>query len=246
MMIKKLSLITAVVAILTFVSVPKASADSFSLNVINCNCLPSGSSDGGSVQLTLQGNGEVQVVVTLDSGLDFHDTNSFDDFAFDNSGGAVTLDTTGAGATAGLTLSTTPTGTASMDGAGKSFQEFVDFPCPGPCTGNNTGVTTITFYLQGSGLSTSQFENIHPGATHPNSADFAAAVSNASISGCTGVISGGNGTSASTAVASTSSSCGSGTSTPTTTPEPSSSYLLLLAGLVLALAYKPLKTTLSA
>ena len=175
---------------------------------------------------------DVKFDITLGSGLNFHNTNGFDAFAF-TYGGAGTLSITGA--TSGFSLYTTAQGNGSMDGAGHSYTDYIDCLACAKVTGvselvftvhSTTAITPVTFEVVASG----------------NNNDFAAAVTQTTVSGCTGVIGGGNGTKDSTPQASTGKTS-SGSLCGGAVPEPTS---VLLLGTVLAVAGKFLKSRLAA
>src|SRR5258708_26346763 len=120
-MYRKLFFAFGMAALVTAVA-PTASADIFNLNQIFCNCLPAGSSAGGTVTLT-GSTDRVDFEVVLNPLLDFHFTNPFNAFAFSYVPGVaitVTSDTTNFAAD-------TTAKVASMDGAGMSFTNFLDW-----------------------------------------------------------------------------------------------------------------------
>lgn len=188
---------------------PNASATD--LNIINCNCLPNGATDGGTV--TIVDNGAtLTFTVDLNNLLNFHYTNAFDLFTFNYSGtgqlsllGAVTA--VGGGSTTGWTLE--GPGTIKMDGAGQSFDYgIICSTCSAP--GGLSGVNTITFTIQlvGGTLNTADVQQLED-----NNAWFAAAVARTDTGGgCTGVISGGGAAAKpSTGAGSGSENCGGAT-----------------------------------
>jgi len=235
---RNLLLVLMALALAT-IAIPTASAASvppvFDLNDIYCNCLPAGSSNGGTVTLSAPASGEVDFAVQLASPLNFHDTTAFDAFAFNF------LSTTGLTisnvtvTTQNFKYTTTASGSGSMDGAGHSFNEFIDFTGTAG-TGGNTGVTLLQFKVFGTGIGLSNFEVLNG-----NNNDFAASVSATTVSGCTGVIGGGNGANESTPQASTGNA--SGVNCSGTVPEPTS---VLLLGPALAFVGKFLKRRIEA
>ena len=229
-MIRNFVIAGAVVA-LGVALAPTASADTFNLNDIYCNCLPAGSTAGGTVAVTVVDANDVKFDITLGSGLNFHNTNGFDAFAFTYQG-AGTLSITGA--TSGFALYTTAQGNGSMDGAGHSYTDYIDcLACA-----KVTGVSELVFTVHSTtAITPTTFEVVASG----NNNDFAAAVTQTAVSGCTGVVGGGNGTGNSTPQASTGHT-GSGSLCGGAVPEPTS---VLLLGTVLAIAGKFLKSRLA-
>ena len=225
---RRLGVACGLVIGLSLLTASKASADSFTLNDIYCNCLPAGTSNGGTVTLNDAGN-DVQFIIDLNDLLNFHYSNAFDLFAFNYSGtfAESTFSITSA-LPSGWSLSTTPIGNASMAGAGKDFDLYIS--CAS-CTGQGggiSGVNVLTFTLHSSAgnLDPIQFETV-VGDTGTNNNDFAASVTQTALSGCTGVIGGGNGTSQSAPIASTGTSCGA-----TLVPDGGSTLGLLGLGLL--------------
>jgi protein with PEP-CTERM/exosortase system signal len=230
---RRLLLTCGMVLGLGLIAVPKASADTFDLNVINCNCLPAGSSAGGSVSLILSG-GDVIFTVDLNDTLNFHKSNAFDLFGFNYGGAFAEASLSIYNQTAGLVLNTAPVGSGSMNGAGHDFDLFIN--CPS-CASNLTGLNVITFTIHSTSgaLTLANFETI-TGDTGANNADFAAAIARINTGGgCTGVISGGNGTGQSTAVPSNGQG-GSGTENCGTVPD-GGTTAGLLGFAMLALGY---------
>jgi hypothetical protein len=222
---------------LSLLTTSQASAGTFDLNDVYCNCLPSGSSDGGTVTLNDLGD-SVEFNVDLSDSLNFHYTNAFDLFAFNYSGAFAESSFSITGAPSGWVLLTEPTGNASMNGAGKDFDLYIN--CP-DCTGQGggiSGVNVLMFTLSSSAgpLDLAAFETtIGDGGTNNN--NFAATVTQTGLSGCTGVLGGGNGTGQSAPIASTGlpsggGSCGGGTTVPD-----GGSTAALLGFSMLAVAY---------
>jgi hypothetical protein len=218
---------------LSLLTASEASADTFTLNDIYCNCLPAGSTNGGTVEVTDLGS-DVQFRIDLNDLLNFHYSNAFDLFAFNYSGtfSESTFSITSA-LPSGWSLSTTPLGNASMAAAGKDFDLFIS--CAS-CTGQGggiSGVNVLTFTLHSSAgnLDPINFETV-VGDTGTNTNNFGASVTQTALSGCTGVIGGGSGTGQSTPQAST-----GGQSCGTTLVPDGGSTLGLLGLALLGLAY---------
>jgi hypothetical protein len=207
---RRLGLACGLVLSLNLLVASQASADTFTLNDIYCNCLPAGTTNGGTVTINDAGN-DVQFIIDLNDLLNFHYSNAFDLFAFNYSGSFAesTFSITSA-LPAGWSLSTTPLGNASMAAAGKDFDLYLS--CAS-CTGQGGGISgvnqlTFTLHSTAGNLDPVQFETV-VGDTGTNNNDFAASVTQIAVSGCTGVIGGGNGTGQSTPQASTGgASCG--------------------------------------
>src|SRR5258708_6286243 len=112
--------------VLSTIAIPKASAvpfDTFALNVTYCNCLPAGSTVGGTVSLT-QGTNGMDFDVKLRAPLDLQFTTAFSAFAFSSTGVtpmSLIVHTTNFG------YSTSAIGTASQDAAGKNFTGLIDW-----------------------------------------------------------------------------------------------------------------------
>ena len=82
---RRLGVACGLVIGLSLLTASKASADQFTLNDIYCNCLPAGTTNGGTVTLNDAGN-DVQFIIDLNDLLNFHYSNAFDLFAFNYSG----------------------------------------------------------------------------------------------------------------------------------------------------------------
>jgi hypothetical protein len=129
----------------------------------------------------------------------------------------------------GWSLSTTPTGNASMAAAGKDFDLFIGCATCSGQGGGISGINLLTFTLHSTAgnLDPVQFETV-VGDSGTNNNNFAASVTQTSVSGCTGVISGGSGTGQSSPQASTGGqSCGT-----TLVPDGGSTLGLLGLGLL--------------
>ena len=229
---RRLGFACGLVLVLSVFTASEAGADTFNLNDIYCNCLPAGSSAGGTVTITDLGS-TIQFVVDLNDLLNFHYSNAFDLFAFNYSGAFAESTFSISGQPAGWSLVTSPNGTASMNGAGQDYDLFITCLL---CTGQGggiSGVNTLTFILSSSAgaLDLASFETtVGDGGTNNN--NFAASVTQTSVSGCTGVIGGGSGTGQSTPQAST-----GGTSCGTTLVPDGGSTLGLLGLAMLGLGY---------
>ena len=205
-MMRRLLVAVGVVMALSLYAAPKASADTFDLNNINCNCLPAGTTSAGSVTV-IDNGATLSFTVDLIAGLNFHFTNAFDLFAFNYDGGG-TLSLVGAigtpngGSNTDLVLFG-PGAVAGMDGAGQSFNYSIDRNCQPPnCgfTGGNSGINTLTFTIAvgGAGAPVGGLSISDVNILSGNNNQFAAAVTTVTGSGCTGVVSGNTNAAAST------------------------------------------------
>ena len=225
-------------------ALPASATTSFDLNVDYCsNACLGGSPIGGTVALASTTAGIVDVLVTLDSPLAFHENGlaSFSFNIYDSSNAALqnpslTL-TTGAlapgnikivnGGGGSWTVLDQPAG--NTDGAGKTFGYSLECaPSAGVCTGSPS---TLEFQIDLAGLTIGDLETLNGAANKKGgvdvvNVDFAANVAYLGGTGsCTGIIGGGFGTGQSTAQAGGGSSCGQ----ITTTPEPSTLGLVGLS-----------------
>jgi hypothetical protein len=200
---RRLLLTCGMVLGLSLIAVPKASATVFNLNDIYCGCLPAGSTDGGTVAVTTVGT-NVNFVVDLNDLLTFHYSNAFDLFAFNYGGSFANSSFSISGLPTGWQLSFAPIGSGSMDGAGHSYEFFINCPTCS-ATGGLSGVNVLNFTLHSTGgsLTEADFELLNG-----NTNDFSASVSRTVVSGCTGVIGGGSGTGQSAALPSSGGSGG--------------------------------------
>lgn len=212
---RKLLIISAAVMVLAFAGPGTASADTFDLNAIYCNCLPSGTV-AGTVTLTQFQTNIVDVLVQLSApNLTFHDQglNSFSfngpagltesNFSIVNNGGGSWTFGTGGNA----------------DGAGNFMYFFMCAAAPNGCTGNPT---VLEFRVTSTGVTPVDLETL--GGRGGSKTDFAANVANRNVSGCTGIVGGGNGTGQSApsgGLDGAHENCGS-----TPVPEPTSMVLL--------------------
>jgi len=203
-----------------FAAVPKASADSFTLNQIFCNCLPTGS-NAGTITLTQNGT-DVITSIALGPGLTFHESNGLDAYGFNAPTGLTAIDFTFTPGTPGWSLLFGP---LHEDGAGTFAYGFACTPAPNGCVGDPS-----TFTFTTHGVTLTDMETTVGGTSN---VDFAVNVANPLAAGCTGMVGGGNGASQSTASGGFTgdSPCGSGPQ-QSTVPEPAS-LLLLGTGLTI-------------
>src|SRR5262249_17419577 len=241
-MMRRLLTACGVVLGVSLVAAPKASATTFNLNDIYCNCLPGGSAAVGTVDGTASG-GNLTITVDLNDLLNFHYSNAFDLFGFGYDGGTLSLvgpiitkDALGNSVSVSGWGLTQAAKSGAQDGAGKDYNWFIDCPL---CSGGGGGVSGVN-YLQftissSAGPPTEAAIEFLKGA---NKNDFAASVTRTGgISGCTGVIGGGNGAGQSSDSASN--GTGAGTvdcSGATTVPDGGTTVGLLGLG-ILGLAY---------
>jgi hypothetical protein len=177
----------AVIVISVFVVPRDASADSFQLNQIFCNCLVSGSV-GGTVTVTQSAVDQISIATQLGPGLAFN-AQGLDSFVFSGPAGLTSGNmnvTNGGGST--WTFKTT---SINGDGAGQNFMYAWDCAAgPNGCIGL-PGL--FTFSITASGITPGSVEFLNG-----NNVDFAAHIAVQGTSGCTGMVGGGNGTGQST------------------------------------------------
>jgi hypothetical protein len=223
-----------------------ALATTFTLNEDFCsNACLGGGTDGGTVTVTQPLTDIVDVLVTLNSPLAFHDNGlaSFSFNIYDPSNSALQNPTltlvTGTLASGdikiinnggtGWTLSQ-PGGNTS--GAGKTFGYSLNCTvAPGACSGNPN---TLEFQIDLAGLTIGDIETLNgqnngKGGTDVVNVDFAANVSFLGGTGsCTGIIGGGSGTGQSTPLAAHG-GCGTIITNFSAVPEPSTLGMVGLA-----------------
>ena len=242
-MMHKLFLAALVLALVTF-AVPNASAaigdtETIQLNVDFCTNACFTGASGGSVTKTVvaatgtETGNDVEIDVALTGGLNFHNTNAFDVFAFNYVGGTGTLSAT--------FLTPPPAGTFTLQGPGSFHEDGAQtfnysVGCTSLCASNITGITSLKFIVSNStntDLTLAQLDSTNGGASV---VDFAAAVTTTGLStNCTGVIGGGDHAASNT----TGGICQSNTAVP----EPTA---VLLLGTALFFTGKLIKTKLVA
>lgn len=214
-------------AAVSFVLVPSAHATpvpvfqtTYTLNVDFCSTPCLNGSNGGTITLAQDGADAVMVTVSL-SGVDFHNTTSFDAFAFNISGQPA------------ISVSGLPSGWALDPASESPFHEdgAQDFMYGIDASGNKfTGISSITFTVTDTtGLTTDDFHVLSvTNGTHPQPGPvyFEAAVYNGNNTSCTGVI-GANGGTTPTYLGGGTGTCSSSTNVP----EPNS-LAILGAGLI--------------
>ena len=206
----------AMVWMIGFAAVPKASADSITLNQIWCNCLAAGST-AGTVTLTQNGN-DVTLDIALAPGLTFHESGGLDAFGFNAPLGKTAADFTFTPGTPGWSL-LIGSPTLHEDGAGYFRYGFACTPAPNGCVGDPSA---FSFTIKGVTLA--DVETTEGGTSN---SDLAVNIANPITSGCTGMVGGGNGLNPSTPSGGFSgdSPCGSSTN-QSVVPEPASLMLL--------------------
>jgi len=155
----------------------------YTINVDYCTtgCLNGGT--GGTITLDQQGSGAVKVTVAL-TGVAFHNTNSFTSFTF-NLANNPTISVTNI-SDASFALVSTAAGSIHNDGAG-----FFEYGLDQTTGGNFSGVTSLSFVVNATGLTESSFAELS-GRGGP--AYFSLSVYNDADSTCTGVVGADGGT----------------------------------------------------
>jgi hypothetical protein len=203
------------IACMFFALTPAARADQFALNVNQCNCIPTSLTSAGTVTVTSPGTGEVDIAVSLNSPMQFHQGGGLDAFNFNVVGftsltsSDITVTTNGGSA---WTLAVGPN---QEDGLGKFMYSLQCTSGPNGCL--VAPVQTLGFTIKATNLTIAAVESTNGGASHT---DFGANVADANISGCTGMVGGGNGTAQTSPSGGPTTSTCAGTTPPV--PEPTS------------------------
>lgn len=200
---------------------PAARADQLPLNVDYCACIPTSLGGvAGMITVTSPGINKVEIGVSLDSPLQFHQTNGLDGFNFNVVGfGSLTSSDITINNGGGSTWTLLP-GPNHEGGAGTFMYSLTCTPGPNGCL--TAPVESLDFTITATGLTMAAVESTNGGASH---VDFGANVANANISGCTGIVGAGNGGEGTSPSGTTSSAC-AGTLPPSAVPEPSSIFLV--------------------
>src|SRR5262245_19192616 len=155
----------AMVFVCGFAAAPNASADQFDLNILNCSCLPAGTT-AGTVTVAQNGSNSITVTVALTAGLQFHQApggGALDAFSFN--GPALTA--ANLVLPAGLTFFSPG---INADGAGSFQYALRCVPAANGCAGFPT---SLTFTINLAGITPGSIETTNGGASN---ADFAANV----------------------------------------------------------------------
>ena len=202
-----------------------ALATPFSLNDVFCNCLPSGSV-AGTVDVTKVDDNTAKITVDLNDGLTFHDSsgNGLDSFVFNGPTGLTSADVTVTD-NGGSTWTFLTTG-IKADGAGSFMYGYDCAAAPNGCVG---APHELAFTISGTGFgdNLSDFEFLLTTGSPTGKTDFAADIAIPGLSGCTGMVGGGNATGQSTAAGGDNADHAECTFSSTTpVPEPASLVLL--------------------
>ena len=188
----------------------------FDVDYCTTGCLNGGT--GGTITLSADGANTVLVSVAL-SGFDIHNSTGFTELVF-NLTGSPTISVTNL-SNANFSLVGTSAGSINNDGSG-FWQYGLNWTGGG---GGFTGVSSLSFDVTATGLTTDSFHKLSTGGSP--SAYFDASVYNLGNTGCTGNI----GADGGTTPTSGGSNDGTGACAGAPVPEPAS-LLLLGSGLV--------------